>query len=128
MNTKTLIEIIENISNPEKGESIDQTVKEDLRNTELSLVDRAVIDAYLLQQSGKIVDAIEKWRSIANVAEGIDNELAAQAWFSVGSLLSESEGDPEDALFAYDKAIILKPDNAVYHNNRGATKIPLRAI
>ena len=120
MNTKTLIEIIENISNPEKSGTMTEVVPEELRDIELSLVDRAIIDAYLLQRDGKITDAIEKWRSIANIAEGVDNELATHAWFSVGGLISDN--NPEEALLAYDKAISLKPDNAIFYNNRGATK------
>ena len=79
MNAKTLIAIIENISNPEKSGTITEVVQEELQNIELSLVDNAVIDAYLLQRDGKIADALDKWRSIANIAEGIDNELAAHA-------------------------------------------------
>ena len=54
-----------------------------------SLTDPAVADAVLLQQQGNIEEAIEKWRSIANVAEGSDPDLAARAWLSVGYLLYE---------------------------------------
>ena len=120
MNTKTLIEIIENISNPEKSGTMTEVVQEELQDIELSLVDNAIINAHLLQRDGKIADAIEKWRSIANIAEGIDDDLASYAWFSVGSLLSDE--NLEDALLAYDKAISLKPDNAIFYNNRGAAK------
>lgn len=95
-------------------------MQETLHNTEFSVLNRAVINVYLLQQDGKIVAAIEKWRSIANIATGVDDELASQAWFSAGKLLFET--DPEEALLAYDKAIRLKLDNAIYYNNRGTTK------
>ena len=98
MNTKTLIEIIQNLSDPEQTGKIAETLQEELRNTELSLVDRAIIDAYLLQQEGKIAEAIEKWRSLANITEGLDNELASHAWLSVGSLLSE--GDQKEEAFS----------------------------
>ena len=91
MNTKTLIEIIENLSDPAQAGKIDETLQEELRNTELSFIDRAIINAYLLQQDGKIAEAIEKWRSLANITEGLDNELASHAWLSVGSLLSEGD-------------------------------------
>ena len=121
MNTKTLIEIVENLSDPEQAGKIAETLQEELQNAELSLVDRAIIDAYLLQQNGKIAEAIEKWRSLANITEGLDNELAAHAWLSVGSLLSEND-EKEEALSAYDKALHLKPDSAIVYNNRGATK------
>ena len=121
MNTKTLIEIIENLSDPAQAGKIDETLQEELRNTELSFIDRAIINAYLLQQDGKIAEAIEKWRSLANITEGLDNELASHAWLSVGSLLSEGD-QKEEAFSAYDKALHLKPDSAVVYNNRGATK------
>ena len=69
VNAQTLIEIIENISNlPEVG-SVTETVQKALQNSQLSLVEKAVVDAYLLQQDGKIADAVEKWQSIANIAD-----------------------------------------------------------
>ncbi len=120
MNTKTILEIIENISNPEKVGTIPEVWQEELRNSELSLIDNAIIEAYLLERDGNILEAIEKWRSIANIAKGIDNVLTAHAWFSIGGLLLNRI--PEDALLAYDNAINLKPDNAIFYNNRGATK------
>ena len=61
--------------------------------TEASPVDRAIADAVSLQRAGRIEEAIEKWRSIANVAEGSDNDLAARAWLSVGYLLYERGGE-----------------------------------
>ncbi|MXV75926.1 hypothetical protein F4Z99_16835, partial [Candidatus Poribacteria bacterium] len=56
------------------------------RNPKASDIDRAVAEAYRLEKIGKIDDAIEKWRSIANVTEGVNNGLAAGAWFAVGYL------------------------------------------
>jgi tetratricopeptide (TPR) repeat protein len=120
VNTKTLIEIIEALSDPDQVAAVDETFREDLRNTELPLVDRAIIDAYLLQQDGKIAEAVEKWRSLANISEGIDDQLAAHAWLSIGILLSKDA--QEEALPPYDKALSLKPDHTVVYNNRGATK------
>ncbi len=93
-------------------------------------LDRAIAHAYSLQQSGKIEEAIEKWRSIANIAEGINDDLAAHTWFSVGSLLQQ--GDMENAedhiqevIFAYDRAIYLNPDYAEAYYNRGIVKLGL---
>lgn len=86
-----------------------------------SLIDQAVDAAISLQQQGKAEEAIEKWRSIANVAEGADSQLQARAWLSVGSL--HDEGDNwEAAIDAYDEAIRLKPNSAEAYNNRGFTK------
>ncbi len=66
-----------------------EAVQEVRRNPEASPMDRAIADAYSLQRAGRIDDAIEKWRSIANVTEGSDPDLAARAWLSVGYLLYE---------------------------------------
>ena len=75
----------------------EEAVQEVRQNPEASPIDRAIADAYSLQRAGRIDEAIEKWRSIANVMEGIDNDLAAHAWLSVGSLLykrgEEDAGD-----------------------------------
>ena len=72
------------------------------------------------ETTGAVEDTIEQWRAVATLAEEIDTELAAHAWFSVGSLLSENDRK-EEALSAYDKSLSLKPDAAVF-NDRGATK------
>ena len=121
MHTKTLIELIEQLSDPEQAEEVEETLQAELQNAELSVVDRAVIDAYQLQQDGKIEDAIEKWRSIANITEGIENEIAAHAWFSIASLYTQGD-QKEKALPAYDKSLSLNPNYAVAYNDRGATK------
>ena len=97
-----------------------QAVKDARENPEASLTDKAIADAVSLQQQGKRDDAIEKWRAIAHVVEGSDNDLAARAWFSVGYLIKDE--DPEDALADYAEAIRLKPDYAEAYNNRGAVK------
>ena len=120
MNIKILIELIENISNSKREGPLSETVQEELGDVELSLVDRAIIDAYLLRESGKIADAIEKWRSIANIAEEADNELAAHAWFSMGGLLSDN--NPEEALLAYNKAIHLDSQYTDAYYNRARAK------
>ena len=130
MNTKTLIELIENLANPEESGEVAETVQEKLQNAELPLVDRAILDAYLLQQDGKLVDAIEKWQAVAIIAEGSNNELAAHAWLSVGCLLSEDDKGRdfvEKTFSAYDKAIELKPDYADAYYNRGNLKRVLEA-
>ena len=79
--------------------------------------------AVLLQQQGKIEEAIEQWRSIATVAGEEDRPLQARAWFSIGYLRSVGEGiDLEAAVDAYTKAIELDPTLAEAYNNRGNVK------
>ena len=90
------------------------------QNPEASLTDKAISDAVSLQQQGKRDAAIEKWRAIAHVVEGSDNDLAARAWFSVGYLAMDE--DPKGSVLANDRAIRLKPDYARAYNNRGAAK------
>ena len=55
-----------------------QTVEETARVVKADpaffLIDKAIVDAYTLQKTGKISDAVEKWRSIANIVEGRKNE------------------------------------------------------
>ena len=100
-----------------------QAVKDARENPEASLTDKAIADAVSLQQQGKRDDAIEKWRAIAHVVEGSDNDLAASAWFSVAYLIKDE--DPEDALADYAEAIRLKPDYAEAYSNRGIVKAKL---
>ena len=90
------------------------------QNPEASLTDKAISDAVSLQQQGKRDAAIEKWRAIAHVVEGSDNDLAARAWFSVGYLAMDE--DPKGSVLANDRAIRLKPDYAEAYRNRSAAK------
>ena len=98
----------------------EESLRDLLQNPELSVIDKAIADASALQQDGAIKDAIEKWRSIANMVSETDSHLAARAWFSVGYLHSQN-GEPEKAIPAYDKAIYLRSDYAEAYNNRGAS-------
>ena len=91
------------------------------QNPEASLTDKAISDAVSLQQQDKRPAAIEKWRAIAHVVEGSDNDLAARAWFSVGYLLHQ-DNDLKNSIVAYDTAIHLMPDFAEAFNNRGNAK------
>ena len=84
----------------------------------VSLIDKTIADAHALQEKGKIAAALKKWRSLANVVAGIDNEVAARAWFSIGMLLSEQKKEKK-ALAAYDKAIRLKSGYAEAYTQRG---------
>ena len=104
--------------NPAKA---NQAVKNTREDPGASLTGKAIADAISLQQQGKRDDAIEKWRAIAHVVKGSDNNLSAQAWFSVGYLLHQDK-DLENSIGAYDRAIHLKPDFAEAFNNRGNAK------
>ena len=83
------VEDIQDYQNIDKPEEVEGAVQEDQDSPASTLADRAIARAESLQEEGRTQEAIEKWRAIAHVAEGIDNELAADAWFSVGYLLQE---------------------------------------
>ena len=119
-------ELVEEIY--EQKKRAEEALQEVRWNPSAFPLDRAIANAISLQGAGKIVEAIEKWRSIANIAEEIDNDLAAHAWFSVGYLfqicgVEESEElKNKKAILAYDQVIRLKPDDAKAYNNRGIVK------
>ena len=110
------------------AESIGKNLAAALREAEnvqedptASPIDQAIAAAVQLQGQEKIEAAREMWRYIARVTEGVDRQLQAQAWFSVGYLHSE-EDNWEAAIDAYDKALELKPDMLEAYNNRGNAK------
>ncbi len=108
-------------SNPNKVEIFKTTIEDILKDPAISLEDKAIIETYKLQNAGQIPEAIEKWRSIANTAMGVNNDLVARAFFSIGYLHSEqNENDP--ALSAYDQAIELMPNFAEAYTSRGVVK------
>ena len=102
------------------SEEFEESLRDFLQNPEISVIDKAIADAFTLQQNGATKDAIEKWCSIANIVEETDSHLAARAWFSAGYLHSQ-DGEPAKAISAYNKAIDLRPDYAKAYNNRGAS-------
>ncbi|RKU06936.1 hypothetical protein C6501_17900 [Candidatus Poribacteria bacterium] len=111
-------------SNPNKVEIFKTTIEDILKDPVISLEDKAIIETYKLQNAGQIPEAIEKWRSIANTARGVNNNLTARAFFSIGYLHSEqNENDP--ALSAYDQAIELMPNFAEAYTSRGVVKSKL---
>lgn len=111
-------------SNPNKVEVLKTTIQDILENPDLSLEDKAIIETYKLQHEGKIPEAIEKWRSIANTAMGVNNDLVARAFFSIGYLHSE-QNEKDQALSAYDEAIALMPNFADAYTSRGVVKSAL---
>ena len=98
-----------------------QAIKDARENPKASLTDKAIADAFSLQRQGKRNDAIEKWKTIAEIAEESDNDLAARAKVSISFLFQENE-DPEASLSVCDQAIRLKPDYAEAYNSRGNAK------
>lgn len=111
-------------SNPSKVETLSTSIQEILKNPDLSLEERAIIEAYKLQRDGNVLDAIEKWRSIANTAKGVDNELVSRAFLSIGFLHTQ-QNETDQALSAYDEAIKLNPNYVEAYISRGIVKSTL---
>ena len=107
---------------PDKASEVVENIQQ---NPDSSPIDRAVAAALSLQQQNRTEEALEKWRSIANIVEETDSELAARAWFSVGYLVFLEKLDLEMAINAYDKALRLNPDLVGAYYNRGVVKMPL---
>ena len=90
-------------------------------------IDLAVSEAISLQQQNRTDEAIKKWRSIANITEGTDDEIAAKAWFFVGYLKSVKKEDFE-AIGAFNKALDLNlsgPNLPYAYFNLGTVKARL---
>ena len=82
-----------------------------------------IATAVLLQWQGNFEEAIKKWRAIARIADGTDNELGARAWSSIGYLLHKGRSnDLEAVIEAYNAAIRLNPGLAETYYNRGTVK------
>ena len=103
---------------PAKAGKAVQSAKEDPSS---SLLDRAISTAIEMQDQGDLKGAIKKWRATADIADGIDSELAARAWLLVGYLRAE-QSRLREAITAYDNSIRLKPNFAEAFNNRGNAK------
>ncbi|RKU35122.1 hypothetical protein C6496_17680 [Candidatus Poribacteria bacterium] len=87
-----------------------------------SVIDNAIVEAIRLSQEGKIDDAIEKWGSIANISEGVDNDVAAGAFFARGMIKESALSRHEEAISDANEAIRLKPNYAEAYFLRGLSK------
>ena len=89
-----------------------------VRDDEADALSRASGHAFLMHSlNGQTEAAIEKMRAIATVVDGIDNQRAARAWFSIGTLHQSGNANAE-ALAAYDTAIDLRIDYLEAYVNR----------
>ncbi|MCE2402763.1 hypothetical protein J4G08_18000, partial [Candidatus Poribacteria bacterium] len=93
-----IVKFIQAVKSDETAQ-VEESLQKVEENKKASILDKAVVEAYRLKQDGKIDDSIEKWRSIANIAEGNNNDLASGAWFSIGYLHSQ-EGERKEAISA----------------------------
>lgn len=105
-------------NNPNKVEIINNSIQDIKNNPEFSREEKAIIEVYKLQNDGNIIQAIEKWRSIANAATGENSELVSRAFFSIGYLHSLQE-ENDQALSAYDESIKLNPNFVDVYISRG---------
>ena len=108
----------------DEPERVKQVVEDVRENPQSTLVDKAIANALSLQEHGRKDEAIDKWRSIADVVEETDKKLAARAWFSAGFLLGEQKKYKE-AIDAYTKALYWNQKNYDAYNNRGNARYAL---
>ena len=80
---------VEDTRDPIKARNISEAAKEAQLNPNASLIDKEMAAAYSLQRNRRVEEAIEKWRYIASIAEGEDDEIAARAWFAIAYLIQE---------------------------------------
>ena len=102
----------------EKFSRVEKIVQNVERNPRASFVEKTTVDAYRLQQNGRIDEARQKWRDLADYAERKDNDLAKRAGVSIGYLLPERE----EVLESQGKEANLKPDNTQTHVYSGLGK------
>ena len=126
-NRKRTEEIVESMNaetaddNPDRASRAVEQVKDD---PESSPLDKAIARAISLQQEDRKEEAIDLWKGIARISEENDNDLGARAWFSIGYLIDD--GNAEEQIAAYDKAIRLDPNHYSSYNNRGNAKSNLK--
>lgn len=119
---KTIRDIISKLTskdfkNPGKIEILKTSYQDILKMSTLTAEDRAIMEAYGLQNEGKFTEAIAKWQSIVN-AEDVNPELIARAFFSIG-FLHEQQQENDQAISAYTQAIELYPEFSEAFNSRG---------
>ena len=117
INSEKFGELVE-ANKHEKSAEVSELLQEVVQDPRSSSLDKAIVNAYMLQQTGEIKKAITKWRSIANVFEGTDSKSAAVAWFLAGSLLLQ-HGRYEEAISDFSKSLELKPDYVKAYYDRG---------
>ena len=103
--------------NPDKIEILKTSYQDLLKMSTLTAEDRAIMEAYELQNEGKYTEAIAKWQSIVN-AKDVNPELIARAFFSIGFLHAEQQ-ENDQAISAYTQAITLYPEFSEAFNSRG---------
>ncbi len=110
LSSEDIVKIIQSTQSESNGLSqVEKSLQKVENEPKASIINKAVAEAYRLQQVERIEDAIEKWRSIANIAEGVDNDLAAGAWFAVGGLWMQEVIEAEvHSVYAYDTSLSLR--------------------
>ena len=97
---------------------VEKVVQKVEQDPKASYIKKALADAYRLQQNEKIDETREKWRSIADYAEGNDDDLAKQAGVSIGYLMTKEERRHA----SHTEEANLTPDDAEMHFYSGLGK------
>jgi len=83
-----------------------------------SSIGNDIDSALALQDAGETEKAVGAWRTIAIREEGVDNKIAARAWWSAGRIT----GNLEEQMAAYNRAIRFDPEFDAAYNSRGIAK------
>jgi len=119
---------------PAKAEQVKKAVETVRLTPEASLIDKAIALAHSLQKAGETEKAIEQWRSIAHLMEGVDNRIAqairlnpkySAAYYNRGNAKVGLE-QHEAAIQDYNEAIHLNPKYSDAYYNRGLAKAHLQ--
>ena len=112
---------LSSLSTEQNAQTVEEAALVDVFASSESVVEKAIADAKALQEAGETSAAIEKWRSLAILVEGMDDTLAAHAWFQAGSVLSDA-GKYAEAVVAYGNVIRLQPDCGKAYLHRGTAR------
>lgn len=86
---------------------VEKIVQNVEQSSKIPFMEKTTADAYRLQQDGRIDEARQKWRAIADYAERKDDDLAKRAGVSIGYLLPEGE----DSLASHSRHPNLRPSD-----------------
>lgn len=89
-----------------------------------TFVDKVISQAAKLQEQEEYEQAIGQWRLLTSPEDdGITNEIASNAWFSIAYLLSLGDNlvssKWREIVECYTKSIALDPNGSAAYNNRG---------
>lgn len=109
------------INSPEERSGVERDAERIMQDPIASPLEKAIADAHLLYIRDQSDAALEKLRAVANITRGEDDDVAAQAWYRIGTFRA-ADREWAAAADAYTRAIGLRGDYAEAYNNRGIAR------